>query len=337
LRLLKWVPIVDRLLKGGILLSLMVLGSMFDWNGALFLFALITLIIPLERGLSIKVFLWHYAFDAFRFLCIWSIRLILFPLLWTPFAIIAAEQGQFANPIWWPFLTLLPALYIVFDFNRTLKLFNRTLRLIALDFYKKRFLLLLLIGTMVLILHYRSVILHYRSIIILAYFMAIAVLFTYLIYNFVVTTRILLSDKTKFRHWLKTSITQVTAEELLHLLSLYQSTEYSRRLVVTIRERNALIASETSENLINELSLKLDSEIRSKPLTSDFAASEFFRSWMEKYTHNDNLRLKNLGTEFLDEIYITLEQIRSKRKGTDADLRNAHNRPAVSSSTVCGR
>jgi hypothetical protein len=58
---------------------------------------------------------------------------------------------------------------------------------------------------------------------------------------------------------------------------------------------------------------------------------------MEKYTRNDKLRLKNLGTEFLDEIYITLEQIRSKRKGTDADLRNAHNRTAVSSSSDCGR
>jgi hypothetical protein len=139
LRLLKWVPIVDPLLKGGMLLSLMVLGSMFDWKGALFLFALIILLIPLERGLSIKVFLWHYAFDAFRFVCIWSIRLTLFPLLWTPFAIIAAEQGQFANPIWWPFLALLPALYIVFDFNRTSKLFSRTLKFIALDFNKKGF------------------------------------------------------------------------------------------------------------------------------------------------------------------------------------------------------
>lgn len=337
LRLLKWVPIVDRLLKGGMLLSLMVLGSMFDWNGALYLFALIILLIPLERGLSIKVFLWHYAFDAFSFVCIWSIRLTLFPLLWSPFAIIAAEQGQFANPMWWPCLALLPALYIVFDFNRSLKLFNRTLRWIALDSYKKRFLLLLLIGTIVLILHYRSVILHYRSVILLGYYMLISVPFTYLIYNFVVTTRILLSDKAKFRHWLKIPIKQVTAEELLNLLSLYQSTEYSRRLVVTICERNALMASEASENLINELALTLDTLIRSKPLTSDFAASEFFRSWMENYTRKDKARLKDLGTEFLDEIYITLEQIRSKRKGTYSDIRSSHNRPAVSSSSDCVR
>jgi hypothetical protein len=169
------------------------------------------------------------------------------------------------------------------------------------------------------------------------FFLAPSLAFAYLVYQSTTISRILLTDQTKFRHWLKTPNTQVTAEELLHLLCLYQSTEYSRRLVATVRERNALIASEISENLINELSLKLDSEIRSKPLTSDFAASEFFRSWMEKYTRNDNLRLKNLGTEFLDEIYITLEQIRSKRKSTDADIRSSHNRPAVISSSDCGR
>jgi hypothetical protein len=88
---------------------------------------------------------------------------------------------------------------------------------------------------------------------------------------------------------------------------------------------------------MEELAITLDTQIRSKPLTSDFAASEFFRSWMESYTRKDKSRLKDLGTEFLDESYITLEQIRSKRKGTDADLRNAHNRPAVSSSSDCGR
>ena len=102
--------------------------------------------------------------------------------------------------------------------------------------------------------------------------------------NFRGALRFILADKAKFRNWLKIPIKQVTAEELLNLLCLYQSTEYSRRLVVTIRERNALIASEFSENLINELALTLDTKIRSKSLPSDFAASEFFRSWLEKYT-----------------------------------------------------
>ena len=94
-------------------------------------------------------------------------------------------------------------------------------------------------------------------------FVGPALSFTFLLYVFAPMARILLLDKTKFRNWLKIPVKQVTAEELLQLLSLYQSTEYSRRLVITIRERNALIASESSENLINELALKLETEIRS--------------------------------------------------------------------------
>ena len=124
----------------------------------------------------------------------------------------------------------------------------------------------------------------YPSSTITVFYVAAFMLATCILYVFATMARILLADKAKFRNWLKIPIKQVTAEELLRLLCLYQSTEYSRRLVITIRERNALIASEVSENLITELALALDTKIRSKSLPSDFAASEFFRSWLEKYT-----------------------------------------------------
>jgi hypothetical protein len=331
LRLLKLIPIVDTLLKGGVLLGLVVLGSMFDWKYASILISLFIWLIFFERGSSVKKreYVWYYSFVTIRNIYIWTIRLIVFPLLWTPFAIIASEKGQFTSPRWWSFLALLPALYIVFDFNRSLKLIalfikkNKsfvTLPLIAIAAFRIGELLAIKFPPITFFV-----------------FVTIPLALTFLLYEFATMARILLADKAKFRNWLKIPIKQVTAEELLQLLSLYQSTEYSRRLVVTIRERNALIASEASENLINELALKLDTEIRSKSLTSDFAASEFFRSWLEKYTRKDKSRVKNLGTEFLDEIYITLEQIRSKRKGTDADLNRSHNRPAVSSSSYCGK
>jgi hypothetical protein len=301
----------------------------------LFFFAYFILFILLERETTrARDHEWYYPFAFLLYRSLLTTRLILFPLLWTPFAIFASEQGQFTNPIWWSFLALLPVLYIVFDFNRALKL-------IALLIKKYRITLVFFASLPLALIAGRKIaeFITYKnfSLFITVFAVAPSLAATYLVYQAATMARILLADETKFRHWLKTPITQVTAEELLHLLCLYQSTEYSRRLVVTIRERNALMASEASENLINELALTLDTQIRSKPLTSDFAASEFFRSWMEKYTRNDKLRLKNLGTEFLDEIYITLEQIRSKRKGTDADLRNAHNRTAVSSSSDCGR
>ena len=324
LRLLKSVSIVDTLLKGVVLLGLAVLGLTLDhWYFGLILCALLAFDIPHGIETDAKRIYARYGRIAiFVSAFSWFIRLSLFPLLWTPFAIIASEQGQFTNPIWWFFLALLPALYLVFDFKKAIKF-------IALEVNKKKFAFPYVISVLLLVWYYQWMI--------LALYVIGFVSFTYLLYEFGAATMILRIDKTKFCNWLKIPDKQVTAEELLHLLCLYQSTEYSRRLVVTIRERNALIASEASENLINQLALTLDAQRRSKPLTSDFAASEFFRSWMENYTRKDKSRLKNLGTEFLDEIYITLEQIRSKRKGTDSDIRNAPNRPAVSSSSDCGR
>jgi hypothetical protein len=119
-------------------------------------------------------------------------------------------------------------------------------------------------------------------------------------------------DLAKFKKWLKIPLKLVTAEELLHLLSQYQTPEYSKRLITVIREKNVLSTSEDSENLISELALALESTMRSKPLPNDFIASEFFRKWMEQYTRKNKSRLVSLGREFLDEIYIMLEQMRSK-------------------------
>jgi len=120
---LKLIPIVDSLLKGGVLLGLIALGSIFHWKEALVFVAILILYILVEKAAtSARGHEWYDPFAVYLYRILWLTRWILFPLLWTPFAIFASEQGQFINPIWWPFLALLPALYIVFDFDKALKL-----------------------------------------------------------------------------------------------------------------------------------------------------------------------------------------------------------------------
>jgi hypothetical protein len=105
LRLLKLIPIVDTLLKGGVLLGLVVLGSAFHWKGAPVFFAYFILFILLERETTrARGHEWYNPFAFLLYRNLLTTRLILFPLLWTPFAIFASEQGQFTNPIWWSFL-----------------------------------------------------------------------------------------------------------------------------------------------------------------------------------------------------------------------------------------
>ena len=45
-----------------------------------------------------------------------------------------------------------------------------------------------------------------------------------------------------------------------------------------------------------------------------YSGSEFFTAWLKQYTRKDKKRLVNLGSEFLDELYILIEQIRARQK-----------------------
>jgi uncharacterized membrane protein len=64
-------------------------------------------------------------------------RVVVFPLLWAPIAMIAADTGLFAKPAWWPFFLLLPAWYAFFNLGKTAqliqKLFNHFYRFFTLD------------------------------------------------------------------------------------------------------------------------------------------------------------------------------------------------------------
>lgn len=110
LRLLKLVPAADTTLKGGVLLGLIALGSVFYWNdmSLLIVFAFLFFIVNtiIYNQLSYP-FLTKY-YKAYALFC----GIIFLPLLWVPFAITASEQGLFTSPIWWPFLFFLPALYL---------------------------------------------------------------------------------------------------------------------------------------------------------------------------------------------------------------------------------
>jgi len=310
LRLLKLVPAADTTLKGGVLLGLIALGSVFYWNDVSFslVFAFLVFIVleMLLYNQKSYPFIAKY-FENFALV----FRVLFIPLLWVPFAITASEQGLFTSPIWWPFLVFLPALYLIFDFNRTSKLIcssinNNKKHIIAfICSYSILILLLLLFPRLPQAL--KSI----PCFIIISYLL-ISVYLIYWIYKITIAAYFWQVDILKFKKWLKIPLKPVTAEELLHLLSQYQTPECSKKLIVVIHEKNVLSISEDSENLISELALTLESTMRSKPLPDEFIASELFRKWMEQYTRKNKLRLVSLGQEFLDEIYIMLKQVRSK-------------------------
>ena len=49
-------------------------------------------------------------------------------------------------------------------------------------------------------------------------------------------------------------------------------------------------------------------------MIDNYSGSEFFTSWLQQYTRKNKMRFVELGSEFLDEVYLLLEQVRAKRQ-----------------------
>jgi hypothetical protein len=286
------------------------------------------------------------------------IRLIFFPLLWSIFAILAANTGQFTHPFWWAFLLLFPVLYFIIKFRELIKYVISKFKVIAFV----TFLCLLIFVIMFWCIYNPdsviSKILFFSYSIIVVCFIPLTV-----IGNFISFISYI-QDWIKWQKWLKIRPSSITAQELLNLITQYHHARFSKRLIIIIRERNSLLATEDSEQLLKELALALESSIislessiisnerqfkmqqrkwrkylknpfyaikdisrrlnlvrkSSQTLTrervNNYSGSDFFNTWLGQYTLKDKSRLVNLGSEFLDEIYILLEQIRARRQNS---------------------
>ncbi len=369
LRLLKWISPIDIILH--IVVFCGVIGALMLARSELFVFIfpflfryhptmllplkpeLLVLIAPLlfMSYLTLRKFFYYDVYSVY-FLSLFFIRIIFSPLLlWSIFAISAANTGQFTHPFWWAFLLLFPVLYFIIEFRELIKYVIHEFKVIAFV----NFLWLLIIVIMSWCIDNPDSVIS-KIILSLSYFIFVCfillILFT-VIENFISLTQ----DWIKWQKWLKIRPSFITAQELLNLITHYHHARFSKRLIIIIRERNSLLATEDSEQLLKELALALESSIisnkrqfkmqqrkwrkylknpfyaikdisrrlnlfrkSSQTLTrervNNYSGSEFFNTWLGKYTLKDKSRLVNLGSEFLDEIYILLEQIRARRQNS---------------------
>ena len=70
-------------------------------------------------------------------------------------------------------------------------------------------------------------------------------------------------------------------------------------------------------NIKKILLVKSSKKSRKLPIErmiDNYSGSEFFTSWLQQYTRKNKMRFVELGSEFLDEVYLLLEQVRAKRQ-----------------------
>lgn len=341
LRLLRWIPTIDiglfvAGLMGFILLISALLGSELFWPIMTFFLPAFGYAILYRTMAGIGPSLDRRTmFDqpAVYFAGFYSLisRVFVFPLLWTPIAIIAADTGLFAKPAWWPFFLLLPAYYAFFNLGKTAQLIQRVFNLVF-EFHKLSISdRLLLASSLCLFIILFSEIVMAGPINYTLYALALYMLaWLWWTLKTVIADRNIreeiirmttkffpFRDKARFREYSRKTHDKLTALALLSLLDLYQTPQYSKMLVIMIREKNLLEASNESEAVIGELTLSIERVLTfnaAKPLPS----SRIFEQWLESYTRRFSYRLKRLGWEFLDETHMLLDQIRSAREKPDS-------------------
>ncbi|MDJ0682746.1 MAG: NACHT domain-containing protein [Xenococcaceae cyanobacterium MO_167.B52] len=295
-------------------------------------------------------------------------RLIIFPLLWSIFAILAANTGRFTHPLWWLFLFLFPLLYFILKSKNFIKisisiLGNVWTYVIISIISGYLFFIYAIIWINNLIFKNPDTILA-RIVFVIYGILVLASLFSLLRSWFIFLDN-WFRDWMKLKKWIQSRPATMTAQKLLNLIDSYHNKGFSKQLIIISRERNLLPANNDSENLLNELAMALEhslflvnrktyirqrawQRLKSKKqktsrkilkyfggipkilsqglkfsrkskkshierIIENYSGSDFFTSWLKQYTRKDKKRFINLGSEFLDEIYILLEQIRAKR------------------------
>ncbi|MGK7939091.1 MAG: hypothetical protein AB4062_02835, partial [Crocosphaera sp.] len=87
------------------------------------------------------------------------------------------------------------------------------------------------------------------------------------------------------------------------------------------RKRNRILKNsfKNPTNLIKLLVSTFKSSKRSKHtlierMLETYSGSEFLTDWLKQYTRKDKDRLVDLGSDFLDELYMLIEQIQARQK-----------------------
>ena len=317
LRLLRWIPTIDIGLFVGVLIGFMLLGSTLQFNEyyqafrLLFISCLLTRILAENFDLPI-----HLADDhgINTVPMIWqsALRMIFFPLLWTSFAIIAADTSLSCAPAWWPFLLFFPIIHTFRNPGKTARFIRNSFGIISFGLTQSAWIIFLSLFSSQIIIYLRT----YPQ---AGYALFAISLFTLLGFHATAMPSIRhaihglekmfpLRDKIRLQVYLYKPEKQLTALELLNLINLYQTPEYSKKMIIAIREKNFLEESEKSESLLRELALSLESELSHIPIHGKSASSEVFEKWLSNYTRKRKFRLFELGWEFLDEIQILLDK-----------------------------
>ena len=221
-------------------------------------------------------------------------RLLFFPLLWSTFALLAANTGQFTHPLWWLFLLLFPLLYLTFNFRK----FTQEIASFFNE-YKYQILTFLFLAPL-LTISVTWTTANPTSLASRICFTIVGVIYLFGIPSFTLSifqsTKNNFKDKNTWKQWSKQSQLTTTSEHLLCSINPYYNQDFCKKTIVIVREKNLINPTQKSEALLHELATALEHSLfllnRKKTMSQKLAKrrnKRRFKRWMSFIQNPNNI------------------------------------------------
>lgn len=241
---------------------------------------------------------------------------------WSIFALLSTKTGELCDLHWYPLIFSSPLFYIFNNYNKIIKSIIKNYYIVFICFMLVILFLLhsfydfYILNLIVFMFTIFNPIFFISSIVFLFY-RSIVFLF-YQSYQW-------LTDWLKWAKWNGKKFYNISAAKLLSEIPLYYYDEYLRKSIILARQEVILNATEESETILEQLVLAIENfaylqqkaesnkENKSKISLDHLSESQFITRWLKRYAKNNPSKITELSN-CLDEIYLLLEQTRSRRK-----------------------
>jgi len=122
-------------------------------------------------------------------------------------------------------------------------------------------------------------------------------------------------DRVKWYYWRKKNRGTISLKSLLEAFNKCKTPKFCANIMNFTRESRRLESDNETESELQELAFAVEYALKNKIKEDETirwnAKSHFVTDWLTKYTKSDKKRLSKLGPEFLDELYMQIEQIKA--------------------------
>ena len=274
-------------------------------------------------------------FSTFMFMPLSIFLLYCYSVVWLPLALVATQRGDFVHPIWWPFMPITILLRGIKSFlnwisnSKKGKLHDPSEGLNILDIFVflvkdaatglvGLLLLLVVIFLLSKLPHSESVMRVFADVmlvVLLCFVLMIVAAYLSNIYDSI-------TDHRRLRNWIKQDNDIMTVAQLQNELKLYKTPISSLAMIKEVRSRGLLEASYKAELFLLRFADDVEHaqrkykysrlrEITSIPIQESTSHTlNQYDTWLNEYKGNGTMRLALLDSEFIDELYRIVEQIR---------------------------